>query len=84
VPSEDGVGRHDRRDPLEQLPAKPLPLRREPAALIVVEAKPLAVQLVEDSVLFEEVVDRLRLLAVDPGGEREEQESKGEEVWHRV
>jgi len=64
VPSEDGVGGHDRREPLDQLPAKPLPLCREPAALLVVETKPpLAVQLVEDSTQADP-----QLLTISPKG----------------
>ena len=49
--------------------------RREPAALVIGQSKsPLAELLLEHAVLFDEVVDDLRLMTIDPAGERGEEQ----------
>jgi hypothetical protein len=52
-----------------------MPLRREPAALVVRQSEALALQLLsENVVLLYEVLDEVLLVAVNPSGERHEQQ----------
>ena len=58
-------------------------LRCEPAPLVVGKAKaPFPELLPKNAVLLDQVGDYLRLVAVDPAGERGEQQLKREEVRH--
>ncbi len=55
------------------------------SALVIGEARATTAELLlQDTVLLDEVGDDLRLLAVDPAGERGEQKLKREEVGHRA
>jgi len=84
MPAQDGVWRHDGRDLRTKTPPKGLALRSEPATLIIVELESLAAKLLlQDPILFEEVVNDVGLLAVDATGERGEEEPEPEEVRHR-
>lgn len=85
MPTHDGVGRDDRGDAVQQPAAERLALRRESSPLVIREAKSSAAKLfLEDAVLFDEVRDDVRLLAVDPAREGGEQELKREEVGHHA
>ncbi len=74
VPAKNGVGQKQGRDPEESLPTSSLRLHCETATLIVVEARTLrAVQLENDAVLFDQVIDHISLVAIQPtGGRRNE------------
>jgi len=75
IPSEDGVRRDDPGDLAEHLAAQQLALHGKAPALFVGQARPTATKLLsEDAVLFEQVVDGLLLLAVDPAGEHQQEE----------
>jgi hypothetical protein len=52
-----------------------MPLRSKATPLSVREAEAPGELLAEDSVLLDEVLDRVLLLAVDPAREREEQKA---------
>jgi hypothetical protein len=75
MPAQDRVWRHDCGDAPQQLSAQSMPLRREPAALVVRQLKALALQLLsKDAVLFYEVFDKVLLVAVNPSSERNDQQ----------
>ena len=85
MPTQEGVGRHDRGDVGEETTTERLALRSEPATLVIGEAESTTAELLlEDSVLLDEVRDNLGLFAVDPAGEGGEQELKREEVGHHA
>ena len=78
VPAQDRLGCHDGGEGFEALPAEPLALLGEPAALRVGEAQAsFAEVLAEDAVLFEQVFDGVALTAVHPAGHGEEHEMEG-------
>jgi hypothetical protein len=75
MPAQDRVRRHDRGHSPQEPSAQPMPLRREPAALVVRQSEALALQLLsENVVLLYEVLDEVLLVAVNPSGERHEQQ----------
>ena len=75
VPAQDGVGSDDGGDACENAATENLALRSESAALVIRESESLAAQLLlQDTVLLDEVVDDLRLMTIDPAGERGEEE----------
>jgi len=84
VPAEDRVWRHDGRHLSEESPVQDVPLYCEPAALIIVEPQASTAELLlQHAVLLDEIGDDVGLLAVDPAGERGEEEPEPEEVHHR-
>ncbi len=83
MPAQDCVRRHDSRHLAQDSSAKGLTLRGEPSALVVGESDALAAELLlEDAVLFNEVVDGLSLLAVEPACARGDEELKREGIGH--
>jgi len=55
----------------------------EPASLVVGEANALgAVRRTEDAVLFQQIVNDLLLLSIDPAGD--EKQEKGKRGWRRI
>ena len=80
IPAQDGVRGNDGGHLGEELPAQELSLGGQSAALGIRQAQTLATQLfLEDAVLFAEEVDDVLMPAVDPAGEGQEEELKGEE-----
>ena len=74
-----------RSDAGEHSPAERLALRREAAPLGVGQSESTSAELLlQDTVLFDEVLDGLGLAAVDPTGEGREEQLKREEVGHRA
>jgi hypothetical protein len=75
VPRQQRVRRDDRGElPQQPSPQRPS-LRGEPTALIVGEPQPPGAGLfAQDAVLFQEIVDDVALLLVDPAGERDQHE----------
>lgn len=86
MPSEDRVRVDNARDRCQQVATKSLALGGEPATLVVGEPQPLAAKLfLQHAVLLAQVVDDLRLLAVDEAGEHGEEEvQRGQWVRHRA
>ncbi len=83
VPAQDGLGSDDASDLFEDLAAQDLAFDSETTTLIIAQAEASVAQLLaEDAVLLKEVLDDIPLLAVDPGGERDEEEFEG--WWERV
>ncbi len=67
VPAENGIRKKQGRDPEQGLPANGLRFHGKTAPLVVVESRTLrAVQLEKDSVLFNQVVDDVGLVAIQP------------------
>src|SRR5215470_5879895 len=65
MPAQNRVRRHDCGDPPQESSAQPMPLHREPAALVVRQPEALALQLLsEDVVLLYEVLNDALLLTV--------------------
>lgn len=68
----DRVGRDDRRNAAEDAPPELPTLRSQPSSLVVGQPQtPSAELLLEDPILFDEVLDGPLLLPVDPAGDRE-------------
>ncbi len=64
-------------------PTEDLASGSESSTLVIGESKPSAAELFfENSVLFDEVLDDLGLMSVDPAGERRVEQLKWEEVGH--
>ena len=67
MPSENGIGRDERRNFLQHAAPESPPQYGEPSALIIVQPEPLAAQLrLERAVLFAEEGDHIALLALEP------------------
>ncbi len=85
VPAQDRIWRDDRGDAGENAPTEDLALRCESAALVIRESESSPAELfLQDAVLLHEVLDNLVLVAIDPAGERGEEELKREEVGHHA
>ena len=83
VPAQYGVGCDDGRDPSQQSAAQYLAPRGQAAPLVIGEPEALAMELfLEDSILLDQVVDRLRLMPVDPASERDEEQLERKEFGH--
>jgi hypothetical protein len=81
MPAHDRVRRHDRRNTTEKASSELLSLLGQPAALIVRESNSAATELLlEDAVLFDQVLDRALLLSADPADGGQEQGAKREAV----
>ncbi len=75
VPTQDRVGCNDRGELTEEFPSEYLALDRQPTALVVGETNLFCAHLLaKNLVLFLEVFDYLKLSAVHPASEQEEQE----------
>ena len=71
VPAENRVRQEQRGDLEEALSANGLPLHCQPTSLVIIESGALlAVQLQENPVLFDEVVNHVGLVAIEPTGGR--------------
>jgi hypothetical protein len=66
VPAKNGVRSDDRRDPLEQLPAKHLPLGGKSTALVIAQAETPTQLLLQNPVLLLEVLKDLLLFSIEP------------------
>jgi hypothetical protein len=83
VPGEDRVRGDDRRDHLEHAATKSLALHGETTAFVVGEAKSLSLELaLQDSVLLDQVVDDVLLMAIEPAGEGYDEELPGVKRAH--
>ncbi len=82
VPAQDGLGSDDASDLFKDLAAQDLAFDSEAATLIIAQTEASIAQLLaKDVVLLKEVLDDVALLAVDPGGEGDEEELEG--GWER-
>ena len=78
MPPHEGVGRDDGGYLVERLAPDSLALCGESSTLVVVQAKAFSTELLfQHPFLFDEVLQHLLLMAVDPGSERD-QEQVGE------
>ena len=78
VPTEDGVGSNERSDFGEGAAADSLAPDRESASLCIGQAESSTTELLlEDSVLFSEIVDDRILMAAEPTGERSHEDLPG-------
>jgi len=78
VPAQDGLGSDDASDLFEDLAAQDLFFDSEATALIIAQTETsIAHLLAEDTVLLQQIFDDISLLAVDPGGKRDEEELEG-------
>ena len=67
MPAHDRVGRDDRRDAVEESSTELLALGCKSSALVVVQSELAALELLlQYAVLFDEVLDGLLLLSMDP------------------
>ncbi len=81
VPAQDGVGGQDSCSLGKQTTAEDLAFGCEATALVVGESEALLAELLlQDSVLFDSLVDDLGLMAVSPACEGGEKELKREEI----
>ena len=75
VPAEDGVGRDERGDFGEGVPPDRLAADRESATLIVGQSESSTPELLlQDAVLFSEILNDCVLMADDPAGEGRNQD----------
>ncbi|MBM3789719.1 MAG: hypothetical protein FJW35_05145 [Acidobacteria bacterium] len=75
MPAKNALGSHDGGKPIEHLAAEDLAFDGKPASLAVVEENSFLSELLpEYPVLSEEVLEGVRLPAIDPAGEDEEQQ----------
>src|SRR5262249_50280524 len=78
VPRQQRVRRDDRGELAHQASSQRPRLRGEPTALVVGETQaPGAELFAQDTVLFQEIVDDVALLLVEPAGERDQDELQG-------
>ena len=83
VPAQDRAGCHDGGDTRENAATEDLALRGESSALVIGEPKASPTEsLLQDAVLLNEVFNDLGLVAIDPAGERGEEELEREKVGH--
>lgn len=83
VPAEDSVGRDDGGHLTEQPAPEGPALRGEAPALVIGQPQALAAELfLENAVLLDEVLNGLRLVAIDPAGEARQEELKTKEIGH--
>ena len=62
---------------------QPRAIRREPTTLVIGQSKaPVTELLLQGAILFDDILDDLGLMAVDPAGEGGEEELKWEEFGH--
>ncbi len=82
IPTQDGLRGDDACDLFEDLAAQDLTPDGEAATLGIIEPEVAVAQLLaKDAVLLKEVLDDVALLAIDPGGERDEEDFEG--WWER-
>src|SRR5262249_28322292 len=82
VPAQDRVGGHDRRHPSQDPPTESLAFGGEASALVIGQAEAAARQLApENPVLFDQVLDDLLLVAIDPSGEGHKQGRARRRAW---
>ncbi len=75
VPGQSRLWRDDRRDLFEDSPTERLPLHAESAPLVISQSETLAAELAfEDPVLFDQVVDDISLLPIDPTCDADDQQ----------
>ena len=75
MPSKQGIWGYERFDFIKHLTAEDLGLRGQSPTLIVGELKPLSFELIlEDSILFHEIVNDRLLMAIKSSGKSDYQE----------
>jgi hypothetical protein len=78
VPTQDRVRRHDGRNLSQNLATESLALHRQAAALAVSQPDTPPPQLLpKDAVLFNQIVDHVLLVAIDPSSEGQKQQPQG-------
>ncbi len=83
VPAEDGVGRYDGGNVGKDPPTEDPALSCEPPPLVIGETQASPAELLfQHSILFNEVLDDLGLVAIYPSGEGGEEELEREEIGH--
>ena len=66
---QDRVGCDDARDLTQDLPPQPMPADRQAASIVIGEPEPLPTQLAsKDPIFFDQIRERLALLAIQPAG----------------
>ena len=67
MPPQDRVRRHDGCHSIECFPAEALSFRGESPSLLVGQSEPTALHLLlQDTILFDQVIDNILLVAVHP------------------
>ena len=67
MPSQDRVGCNDARDLIQELPAQPMPMDRQPASVVIGELEPLTTEMAsKDPIFFNQIRDRVALVAIQP------------------
>ena len=83
VPAQNGVRGNDRSDARKYAWTKDLALCCEATTLGVGQSKAFSAELLlQDAVLFDEVLDDVDLVPVDPTGKRRQEQLKWEEIGH--
>ena len=83
MPAQNRVGRDDRRDLTEAMPAQPMPVHGQPTSFLIGQADPAAPVRAEDAVLFDQICDRLLTLVGPPAGHRHHEESNRGHIHDR-
>ena len=77
MPAQDRIWGHDCGDPPKEPPAKSVPLRCQAAPLVIGQPKRATTKLLlQDSILFHEVLNRTLLFAARPTSKREQEGPK--------
>ena len=82
MPSQNRVGRDDRRDLTEAATAQSVSVPRQPTAFLIGQTKPAAHVPAEDPVFCDEVSHRCLLPLVEPADQPSEEDSEGPHVEH--
>jgi hypothetical protein len=83
VPTQNGVRGDDGADASENAATEDLAFGCESTALVIGESKASATELLlQHAILFDEVINDLPLMAVDPASERGEEELEWEKFGH--
>lgn len=77
VPSEEGVGCYDRRHLLQGCPAQAVSSYGKSAPVVIGEPQPAPPDLpAEQTILFEQIGERLSLSAIEPASDGQKQQPK--------
>jgi hypothetical protein len=83
VPAQDRIGCHDPGNVGQAPSAENVTFHGEPASLVVGAANALgAVRRTKDAILFQQIINDLLLLSIDPAGD--EKREKGKRGWRRI
>ena len=83
MPSQKGVGRHDRREIAQGAAPQPVRADGKPSPFIVGQPESPSTQLLsKDPILFREVGDRILLPVASPAGQRPEHDPREGDIEH--